>query len=355
MEWDICGLVEEQMKLSGRLKNNKLKVIYITTFLSSILIAIIIYLLTENWKILSSNSIIIIILLFWSLILKKYLHKELYDFTNNTCNTIDQMIEGKYDLTKDYSEETLISKIQHRLNKLYRITQVNNEEANRQKNEIQSLVSDISHQVKTPMTNINMIISTLKNDDIVGEKQNDFLESLSKEVNKLQFLMDALIKTSRLETGIVEINKKESSIYETLAMALGSIFIKAEDKKIKVFVNCPESSKIPHDSKWTSEALFNILDNAVKYSPVGGDIYIDVQPLESYTKISIKDSGIGIPEKSYPKIFQRFYREPSVHEYEGIGIGLYLAREIITRQGGYIKVSSELGISSTFSIFLPNY
>ena len=119
-------------------------------------------------------------------------------------------------------------------------------------------------------------------------------------------------------------------------------------------MECPEHLDARHDRKWTSEALFNILDNAVKYTPAGGKIHVAVVCWEMYVKIDISDTGIGIPEQHQGTIFKRFYREDSVHDAPGIGIGLYLTREIITRQGGFIRVASEVGSGSTFSVFLPH-
>lgn len=117
-------------------------------------------------------------------------------------------------------------------------------------------------------------------------------------------------------------------------------------------MECPEHLDARHDRKWTSEALFNILDNAVKYTPAGGQIRVSVEGLEMYVKINIADTGIGISEQHQGTIFKRFYREDAVHDVEGIGIGLYLAREIMTLQEGYIRVASEIGQGSTFSVFL---
>ena len=142
-------------------------------------------------------------------------------------------------------------------------------------------------------------------------------------------------------------------IYDTLAAALGGILLNAERKNIHVSVDCPPNIVLAHDRKWTSEALFNILDNAVKYTPAGGNIQVSVQSWEFYVKIDITDSGKGIAESRQGMIFKRFYREEEVHDIEGIGIGLYLAREIITMQSGYIKVTSTVGHGSTFSVFLP--
>ena len=123
--------------------------------------------------------------------------------------------------------------------------------------------------------------------------------------------------------------------------------------KISVTVDCPEGLLLSHDSKWTAEAVFNLLDNAVKYTPVGGAIRISVEQWEMYVKLSVSDTGKGISESNQASIFRRFYREEEVHEQQGVGIGLYLTREIVTRQGGYIKVVSEPGKGSEFSIMLP--
>ena len=134
---------------------------------------------------------------------------------------------------------------------------------------------------------------------------------------------------------------------------IDKFMVMAEKKEIAVSVDCPEDLTVSHDSKWTSEALFNLLDNAVKYTPAGGKIAVSVVLWEMYVEIKVTDTGKGISESNQAAIFRRFYREEEVHEQQGVGIGLYLAREIVTRQGGYIKVVSEPGKGSEFSIMLP--
>ena len=134
---------------------------------------------------------------------------------------------------------------------------------------------------------------------------------------------------------------------------MSGIVYAAENKQIDVSISCPENLTVAHDSKWTAEALFNLLDNAVKYTPVGGKINVIVEQWEMYLEIRVTDTGKGISESNQAAIFRRFYREEEVHEQPGVGIGLYFAREIITQQGGYIKVVSELGEGSSFSIMLP--
>jgi hypothetical protein len=274
-------------------------------------------------------------------------------FSDLFCQTLDDMLSGNVAPLQMAEEESLFYKINYRLGRLYEVMNENRRNVAKERADLQELISDISHQVKTPIANLNMINSTLLEQDVPPNKQKEFLLASASQLDKLDFLMQAMIKTSRLETGIISLEKKIQPIYDTLASALGGILLNAEKKKIDVSVDCSEQLVVPHDRKWTSEALFNILDNAVKYTPENGKIVVTVECWELYLKISIADTGKGIPEKHQGAIFKRFYREDDVHDVEGIGIGLYLAREIISMQGGYIKVMSEVGKGTTFSIFLP--
>ena len=273
-------------------------------------------------------------------------------FSDLFCQTLDDMLSGNVAPLQMAEEESLFYKINYRLGRLYEVMNENRRNVAKERADLQELISDISHQVKTPIANLNMINSTLLEQDVPPNKQKEFLLASASQLDKLDFLMQAMIKTSRLETGIISLEKKIQPIYDTLASALGGILLNVE-KKIDVSVDCSEQLVVPHDRKWTSEALFNILDNAVKYTPENGKIVVTVECWELYLKISIADTGKGIPEKHQGAIFKRFYREDDVHDVEGIGIGLYLAREIISMQGGYIKVMSEVGKGTTFSIFLP--
>jgi signal transduction histidine kinase len=263
------------------------------------------------------------------------------------------MLDGASVPPQVYEEENLFYKINHRLVRLYEVMRENRESVAKERADLQELISDISHQVKTPIANLQMVNATLLEQPVTEEKRQEFLQASSGQLEKLDFLMQAMIKTSRLETGVISLDRKMLPIYDTLAAALGGILLNAEKKTIQVSIDCPSDILLAHDKKWTSEALFNILDNAVKYTPAGGVIQVSVQSWELYVKIDITDSGKGIAESRQGMIFKRFYREEEVHDIEGIGIGLYLARKIVTMQSGYIKVTSTVGCGSTFSVFLP--
>lgn len=253
----------------------------------------------------------------------------------------------------DDMEEGLFYKIRHRISRLYEVLEESRRSIARERADLQELISDISHQVKTPMANLKILNATLLEQQLPPQKQREFLGAMGGQMEKLDFLLQAMIKTSRLEAGVITLKPKPQTVYETLAAALGEILPGAEKKRISVTVDCPETLLADHDRKWTGEALFNILDNAVKYTPEGGKLCVSVSCQELYIKIDISDTGIGIPEAHQGAVFLRFYREEAVHDAEGIGIGLYLAREIIQRQRGFISVASQVGQGSTFSVFLP--
>lgn len=223
-----------------------------------------------------------------------------------------------------------------------------------QKRQIQEMVSDISHQLKTPIANITMYNDTILNHDLPKEKQLECLKVMENQVSKLDFLVKSLMKMSRLESNMISLTKEEGNLYDCIANAVASATLQAEKKKIYISLDCKNPYHLSFDQKWTTEALFNVLDNAVKYTLESGKIKIFVERLDIFTKISIQDTGIGISEENLNNIFKRFFRESKVHKEEGVGIGLYLTREIITKQGGYVKVTSKEGLGSTFSLYLPN-
>ncbi|WP_312649039.1 sensor histidine kinase [Aminipila sp.] len=279
--------------------------------------------------------------------------RDIYKFTDALDQCIEEMILGKEEIFFDEMGENVLSRLQTKLKRLYEIQRKYSQQNFEEKNKMQALVSDISHQTKTPIANIIMYIEILKNRKNEPEKEAEFLNLVDAQVRKLDFLIQAMLKMSRLETGILSIEKKQCSLYETIGNVLAVLQPKADKKKIQVSVTCPKELAISHDRKWTEEAIFNILDNAVKYTERGGQIHLLVAPQEFYIKISIRDNGKGIEEANQGRVFQRFYREEDAHEQEGVGIGLYLAREIITRQQGYIEVKSQKGKGSEFRIYLP--
>lgn len=278
--------------------------------------------------------------------------RQLSDFSNDVCETVDTLMEGRELQNFSPYEETAFSKVQEKLLQYYEKMKEERQQSIQDKQTIQELVSDISHQVKTPTANIQMITGILREHELPREKQSEFLNLMAVQINKLNFLMQSLIKMSRLETGTFVLYPEEASLSNTIARAMSTVLAKAEKKHIQLSADCDSKLTVKHDPKWTAEAIGNILDNAVKYTPEGGTIRVSVRPWQFYTRIDISDTGIGIEEENYNAIFQRFYRAEEVAAEEGVGLGLYLARGIITRQNGYITVKSKKGEGSTFSVFL---
>lgn len=281
------------------------------------------------------------------------LKKEIYQFTEELEKSLDDMISGKELSAAGQDEDTLWGKIYEKLWRFNHIWQKKEEESLSEKNKMKELVSDISHQTKTPIANLKLCMEILQ-DEPMPERAEEFLNSMDSQIGKLDFLLQGMVKISRLETGVIRIRDQESDLRETIGRAVAAIVPKAEKKQIRLCVECDREVRIRHDGKWTEEAIFNILDNAVKYTEAGGSIHIEVAVQEIFTRISIRDTGKGIAPERQAEIFTRFYREPEIHEQEGIGIGLYLARKILELQKGYIEVKSEVGEGAEFRLYLLN-
>lgn len=325
----------------------------IGTTLIMCVITMVLFVLTHQTATLVTGGLLIFCSFIGLLLLTQILGKRLSLFTSDLCKTLENMIDGKEEPEIIDDSETLLARLNHRLSRLYQIMQENQRKVDEERKELQTLVSDISHQVKTPVSNLKMVTDTLLARSVSEAERMDFIHGIRNQTDKLDFLFQALVKTSRLETGVICLEKRDGRLFDTVAQAMSGIVYAAEKKQISVSVDCPENIMVAHDSKWTAEALFNLLDNAVKYTPSGGKIAVSVKQWEMYVEIKVADTGKGISESNQAAIFRRFYREEEVHEQPGVGIGLYLAREIVARQGGYIRVVSAPKKGSEFSIMLP--
>lgn len=281
------------------------------------------------------------------------LKKDIYQFSDSLEKNLDNLIWGREVVSIDANQDTLPGKINEKLQRAAHIRTQKESEIEDEKKMMAELISDISHQTKTPIANQKMYLEILEQ-ECMSPKSRELLAKLEGQTMKLDFLLQSMVKTSRLETGTIRVRRQDTDLGLTLQHAVETIVPAASQKEIKLFADWQDGFELLHDRKWTEEAVFNILDNAVKYTPEGGSISIKVVRQEIFTKISIKDSGKGIAADRQAQIFTRFYREPEVHNQSGIGIGLYLARKIIELQGGYIEVHSELGKGSEFQVYLPN-
>ena len=224
----------------------------------------------------------------------------------------------------------------------------------RQRESIQRLLSDISHQTKTPLANLRLYSSLLMEEELTP-RQREQAQVIFQQSEKLSFLIETLVKLSRLETDVLVVTPKLQPLSPLLERAASQAKAAAEQKGIALQLHLQQQAEMKalYDLRWTAEALGNLLDNAVKYTPPGGCIQVSATQYELFCRIDVRDNGIGIAEEEQAQIFGRFYRGRQVREQEGLGIGLYLAREIVQKQGGYLKLSSRPGQGSTFSLYLP--
>lgn len=291
-------------------------------------------------------SIIILILssICWYLY---YQHRE-KQLVDRLQHMVDQASTGK--LKRGDISESKVSALENSLKRYLDDSLLAGENQIQQKNMIQGLISDIAHQTLTPISNLKIYSELLQ--EQISEDFDDTAETIHEQTEKLDFLIQSLVKLSRMENGIITVNPKEIPVSELLEPLESQYRSKVNEKHMQLDI-METNSLAKYDLKWTSEAVGNILDNAIKYTEEGGKVTIEVQPYSMFVRIDIKDTGIGIREEEIPKIFTRFYRSVNVSDLPGVGIGLYLAREIIQVQKGYIKVDSEVGKGTTFSIYLP--
>lgn len=228
------------------------------------------------------------------------------------------------------------------------------EQMRREQTETKTLVTDISHQLKTPLAALKMCYEIAETSEFTAEEQQDFLMRGYNEVVRLENLTQSLLQLSRLETRLIQLSPRKESLQKTLLGAVNNVYMKAFEKGITIEAEEFPDVEIFHDPRWTREAFANVLDNAVKYAPPQSAVYIRVEPMISYYLIEVEDEGIGISRNEANHIFQRFYRgkDQKVQETEGTGVGLYLTRKILEDQGGSIRVKNGRK-GSLFQMTLP--
>lgn len=273
--------------------------------------------------------------------------------TRRLLKRLDTMLEKA--ITRGFTEEdydeSLLSAVESKLARYLASSTVSARNLQAEKDKIKTLIADVSHQTKTPLSNV-LLYAQLLSEQPLPEENRACVMALEGQAVKLQSLIEALVKTSRLESGVLALHPQPASLAPMLEEAVAQFAPKAAEKKITLTLASSEGDGV-FDSKWTAEAVCNLLDNAVKYTPAGGTVTVQTHCYELFCRIDVSDTGPGIPEEEQAKVFQRFYRSPANHQAQGVGIGLYLARQIAEGQGGYIKVFSKPGKGAKFSLYLP--
>lgn len=273
--------------------------------------------------------------------------------TARTIRRLDDMLTAA--INGNFSEETFdesrLSALESRLGRYLAASALSERNVREQKDQISALISNISHQTKTPVANLQLYAQLLSEQPLTPQGK-DCAAAISAQAEKLQTLIEALVKTSRLEAGILTLHPQSSEISPVVERAAAQYAPRAAEKGIALTIG-QRSGAAVFDPKWTEEALCNLLDNAVKYTPSGGAVTVEVKNYELFSAIRVTDTGPGISEAEQAKIFGRFYRASGAWQTEGVGIGLYLTRQIAEKQGGYVKVESMPGMGSTFLLYIP--
>ncbi len=272
-----------------------------------------------------------------------------------TYARLNQMVDAAIDGSFEEMEfnETELSKLEAKWKRFLVSAQLSQEQLMEERASIQSLVSDISHQLKTPLSNILLYAQLLEEQEL-DEGSRALAEEIRRQSGKLQFLMQSLVKASRLEAGTFQFFPEKQEVFPLLQEAVWEMEAKAEERGIVISHPLPKlSASAVFDRKWTAEALGNLLDHAIKYSYPGGAVSVSVTEYEMFLRIGVHDRGIGIAEGEAALVFQRFYRGQKARGEEGVGLGLYLARQIAEGQGGYLSAEARPGGGSSFYLCLP--
>nr|WP_325238211.1 HAMP domain-containing sensor histidine kinase [uncultured Oscillibacter sp.] len=260
---------------------------------------------------------------------------------------LDEAARG--DFREEAFDETQLSAVETKLAHYLSASAVSARNLQVERDKIKTLIADISHQTKTPIANVLLYTQLLE--DQAPEDFRACTAALGGQARKLRSLIEALVKTSRLEAGVLVLRPRPGPLGPMLEEAAGQFAPRAAEKGLELRVE-PTDAEAVFDPRWTAEAVCNLIDNAVKYTP-SGRVTVSARAYELFARIDVADTGPGVEEAELEKLFQRFYRGEASSGAEGVGVGLYLVRQIAQGQGGYVKAFSRPGRGTKFSLFLP--
>ena len=279
--------------------------------------------------------------------------KKQHDTYRKLDKILIKMMEGEPVAAMEF-DESAFSLFSNHLKTLSDKLSLEIGKADQEKEQVKQLISNMSHQLKTPFANVMMYAELLEGDNLTEEQRGKFMGKLTLQLDKMDWLLNSLFKMTRLEQNVIDFEVEKAGIRQTIQNAISMVYDKAEKKKITFQVSPFLDTLLWHNRAWTTEVFENLLENAIKYTAEAGRIEISLESLENYSIIHIRDNGMGIDEEDCPHIFERFYRGKEVEHIEGSGIGLYLSKMILERERGYLTVKSERGKGSDFSVFLQN-
>ena len=294
-------------------------------------------------------STLIVFILILSIIVFKYNHSESKKI-NEITKYIEEINRGNYKLNIEENTEDELSILK---NELYKITiklKEVAENSQKDKTTLKDSLSDISHQIKTPITSILIMLDNILSDENMPEDiKKDFIKDIKREIVNIKFLVESILKLSKIDSNSIKFIKKEVFIKDIINEAVKNVSMLSELKNIEIIVLGDDSIKTICDLKWQVEAITNILKNCIEHSYENKKIYINYNQNNMYTELKIEDNGTGIDAKDLPHIFERFYKGKNSSS-DSVGIGLALSKSIIESNNGYIQVDSKLNKGTTFII-----
>lgn len=294
-------------------------------------------------------STLIVFILILSIIVFKYNHSESKKI-NEITKYIEEINRGNYKLNIEENTEDELSILK---NELYKITiklKEVAENSQKDKTTLKDSLSDISHQIKTPITSILIMLDNILSDENMPEDiKKDFIKDIKRKIVNIKFLVESILKLSKIDSNSIKFIKKEVFIKDIINEAVKNVSMLSELKNIEIIVSGDDSIKTICDLKWQVEAITNILKNCIEHSYENRKIYINYNQNNMYTELKIEDNGTGIDAKDLPHIFERFYKGKNSSS-DSVGIGLALSKSIIESNNGYIQVDSKLNKGTTFII-----
>lgn len=310
------------------------------------------YAVTKDRAVLIFVSILIAVLSVFAWLIHFLEDQYVSSIVSDLSELTDMLLFVRKEEIFPENEDTLVSKLQAKVIKLADVLQKKERKSKEEQENIKSLVSDLSHQLKTPIANLKMYSAFLRDNTLEQEKREQYVQILQMSVERLYFLSESMIKISRLESGLIHLHPELQSLNGTVLQAVKQVYVAAKEKQVEMEYEEEAELLIDHDRNWTAEAVYNLLDNAVKYAKEESCIKLSLRSLGMYTVITVEDQNDPIPEAEQSQVFMRFFRGSNSRKKEGVGVGLYLAREIAMQQGGYMKLQAR-GTGNSFSIFLP--
>ncbi|MGF7059309.1 sensor histidine kinase [Brassicibacter mesophilus] len=311
------------------------------------------------YAIIVKNYLVIIVIFIFlgtSLFLLNYhQHKYFYNKMRGLTLGAKRVVEGEYDISISEGKEGDLSKLALSFNSMRQVIRNNIDDLKKEKQFLVDILSDISHQLKTPLSSMIIYNDIMLNKELSKEQINNFLVNDQKQLNRMKWLIKNMLKLARLDANAIDINIEYQSLNETVQESIDALESKATEADVKIKFYEKKEILLEHDRLWLEEALINIIKNGIEHTPKGGEVRIELIDNPVYKRVIVEDTGEGISDDDLPNIFKRFYKANIPTKSESIGIGLALAKSIVELHDGMIEAQSQVGVGTKFIMTFLKY